>query len=38
LHTREISTYCPVLRYSLRAEKTVFFCSASKQLMISEVE
>ena len=38
LQTREMSTYWPVLRYSLRAENTVFLCSASKQLMMSLVE
>ena len=38
LQTREMSTYWPVLRYSLSAENTVLRCSASKQLMMSEVE
>lgn len=33
LQTREMSTYWPVLRYSLSAENTVLRCSASKQLI-----
>ena len=35
LQTREMSTYWPVLRYSLSAENTVLRCSASKQLIPS---